>query len=277
MSVISVNTEVCKRDGICVAVCPMQIIEMKTKESFPESVEGAAELCINCGHCVAACPHEAMSQRTMESSDCPPVQKNLLLNPEQVEHFLRYRRSIRVYRDKPVEKDTITKMIEIARHAPSGHNLQPVHWLVINDAAEVRELAGIAVDWMRVVIDTQPELAAFLHVDRVIDAWERGEDRVMRGAPHLIVAHADKSLGVSQTACTIALTYLELTAAPFGLGACWAGYFNAAATYYEPMQKAIALPQGHACFGAMMIGYAKYAYHRLPTRNEPPITWRQPR
>lgn len=274
MSVISVNTELCKRDGICVAVCPARIIEMKTDESFPEPVADAAERCINCGHCVAACPHEAISQRAMGPGDCAPVKKELLLGPEQTEHFLRYRRSIRVYRDKPVDKETITRMIEIARYAPSGHNLQPVHWTVIYDSNEVRRLAGITVDWMRTVIEHNPDLAAFMHLEHVVSAWEQGDDRVLRGAPHLIVAHADASLGPAQAACTIALTYLELTAAPLGLGACWAGYFHASATFHEPMKTALALPDGHACFGGMMIGHAKHAYHRLPTRKEPRITWR---
>jgi hypothetical protein len=40
------------------------------------------------------------------------------------------------------------------------------------------------------------------------------------------------------------------------------------------MQKALALPEDHISFGAMMIGYPKYKYHRLPLRKEPQIIWR---
>jgi nitroreductase len=36
-------------------------------------------------------------------------------------------------------------------------------------------------------------------------------------------------------ACAIALTYLELATYSLGLGACWAGYFSAAAAFYPPM------------------------------------------
>ena len=59
-----------------------------------------------------------------------------------------------------------------------------------------------------------------------------------------------------------------------GLGACWAGYFNAAATSWLPLQSALALPENHASYGAMMVGYPKFAYHRLPVRNEADISWR---
>jgi len=97
---------------------------------------------------------------------------------------------------------------------------------------------------------------------------------VLRGAPQLIIAHG-QALPPTQTACVIALTYLELAAFAQGLGACWAGYFNAAATFYPPMQQALALPEGHQSFGAMMVGYPKFQYHRLPLRNEAKITWRR--
>ena len=72
----------------------------------------------------------------------------------------------------------------------------------------------------------------------------------------------------------IALTYLELAATSMGLGCCWAGYFNAAAASFPPLIEALALPEGHQSYGAMMIGFPQYQYQRLPARNEPAITWR---
>ena len=51
----------CRRDGLCVAVCPVGIIELKDEKVVPTPVEGADQLCINCGHCVAVCPYGAMS------------------------------------------------------------------------------------------------------------------------------------------------------------------------------------------------------------------------
>jgi len=274
MDLFTVDQDKCKRDGHCVAECPARIIEMKSKESFPAPVHGAAELCINCGHCVSVCPHGAMTLNTMKPEQCPPVQKDLLPSPEQTEHFFRARRSVRTYKSEPVDQVTLTRLIEMARYAPSGHNWQPVHWLVIDSASEMKRLAGLVVDWMRIMIKDHPEVAEPMHFDRVVEAWENGLDRVLRGAPQLIIAHG-QALPPTQTACVIALTYLELAAFAQGLGACWAGYFNAAATFYPPMQQALALPEGHQSFGAMMVGYPKFQYHRLPLRNEAKITWRR--
>ncbi len=274
MSLFTVDQEKCKRDGICMAECPMGIIEMKDETSVPTPTDDADGLCINCGHCVAVCPHEALSLKTMTPEQCPPIQKDWLLSPEQAEHFLRARRSVRAYKDKPVDKDTISKLIDLASFAPSGHNLQPVRWLVIYDSDEVQKLAGMVADWMRYMIKEQPDMAAAMHMDRVVGKWDSGFDGICRGAPHVIVAHADKNNPTAPAASTIALTYLELAAQPLGLGACWGGFFNVAATFWPPMQKALGLPEGQANFGAMMIGYPKYKYHRLPLRNETQITWR---
>jgi len=274
MSLLTVDQEKCKRDGICAEVCPAGIIELKDKDAFPSLVVGGDEICIRCGHCVAVCPHGAMSHAIMKPEDCQSVNEEWLFGPKEVEHFLRYRRSIRNYKDKQIEREILTKLIDVAKFAPSGHNLQPVRWLVIHEKEEVQRLAAFVIDWMRYLIKEQSPLVAALHLDRVVSSWEQGKDPICRKAPHIIVAHAHKEDRTAPSACTIALTYLELAASSFDLGACWAGYFNAAATLWPPMQKELGLPEGNVSFGAMMVGYPKFKYQRLPLRNDAEIMWR---
>ncbi len=274
MSLLVVDQNKCDRDGMCIAVCPAEIIAFTDNGSFPSLIDGGEELCIKCGHCVAVCPQGAMTHQAMKPADCPPLKQEWILKPAHVEHFLRSRRSIRKYKKAVVGKGILTKLIDIARFAPSGHNLQPVNWLVVYDAGEIRKLSDHVVDWMRHLIQEGSPLAAAMHLDRVVSAYEKGKDRICRGAPHVIVTHAHKDERSAPAACTIALTFLDLATMSFGLGACWAGYFNAAANFWPPMQKALNLPKGHISFGAMMIGYPKFQYKRLPLRNEPKITWR---
>jgi nitroreductase/NAD-dependent dihydropyrimidine dehydrogenase PreA subunit len=274
MALFTINQKKCRRDGLCVAECPAKLIEIIGEEGFPTPIAEAETLCINCGHCVSVCPHGALSLKTMAPNECLPMRKEMFLGPEQVEHFLRSRRSIRNYKEKKVPRDVLTRLIDTARYAPSGHNLQPVHWLVITDSREVNRLAGLVAEWMRSLLDQGAEMALAFHMDRVVDAWDKGTDRILRGAPHLIIAHGLQTMGQAQGACTIALTYLELAASSFGLGTCWAGYFNAAANFYPPLREALTLPPDHLPYGAMMIGYPKYTYQRIPLRNAPKITWR---
>jgi len=245
MSLLTVDREKCKRDGICAEICPMGIIEFKDKDAFPTLTDGGNKLCISCGHCVAVCPHGAMSHVIMKSEGCPPVKEDWLFGPEQVEHFLRHRRSIRIYKKKQVEREVLTKLINVARFAPSGHNRQPVKWLVINERDEVQRITGFVVHWMRHLIKEDSPLVAAMNLNRVVGSWEKGNDPI-----------------------------LELAASSFDLGACWAGYFNAAATFWPPMQEELGLPEGNVSFGSMMVGYPKFKYHRLPLRNDAEIMWR---
>lgn len=43
------------------------------------------------------------------------------------------RRSVRSFDTKPVPADLIDRLLEAARWAPSGFNLQPTHWVVVTD------------------------------------------------------------------------------------------------------------------------------------------------
>ena len=148
VKLFEVDQQSCQQDGICAAVCPIGIIDFQ-KGGYPCPSDEAEALCVRCGHCVAACPTGSLSHREMAVEQCPPVRKDLQLTAEHCEHFLRSRRSIRVYQDKPVPRADLARLIEVARYAPSGHNSQCAEWLVLDNKKELRKLAGIVADWMR--------------------------------------------------------------------------------------------------------------------------------
>jgi nitroreductase/NAD-dependent dihydropyrimidine dehydrogenase PreA subunit len=269
-----VDPEKCDRDGICVEACGFRLIEMGETDSVPTLIAGSQELCVNCGHCVAVCPTGALSHHAMRPEDCPKIREELLINLEQAEQFLRSRRSIRNYREKPVERDKLNKLIQVSGYAPSARNARPVHLLVIENKTEVRRLSGLVVDWLRVTIKEAPALAKKSHFDRVVALWDGRKDPICHNAPHLIIAHADENARLAQVDCILALAYVELIAVPLGLGTTWAGFVMAAITSYPPLVETVDLPKGHKCFGVMMVGYPKLKFMRMPLRNPPAVAWR---
>jgi nitroreductase/NAD-dependent dihydropyrimidine dehydrogenase PreA subunit len=269
----TVDPELCKKDGLCVMACGRRLVEMKDADTVPTPVAEADALCINCGHCVAVCPSEAFSHRDIKPDDILPIRKELHINPDQVEQFLHSRRSVRLYRDKPVERDKLNKLIELAGYAPSGHNARCTRFTIAEGPSTVKMLSGIVIDLMRQWIKNSPDMAAQLHLDRIVGFWENGQDPICRSAPHLIIAHASESEMMGKEDCILALAYLELGAHALGLGATWAGYVMAASQLHPPLVEALNLEEGQKCHGIMMVGHPKVKFKRLPPRSAPPVTW----
>ncbi len=274
MILFTVDKATCKGDGRCVEICPIKILRMNEKERVPEFIPGGEELCINCGHCFAFCPPGSIKLSTMSIKDSMPLDHSKLPSPAQIELFLKGRRSVRVYKDMPVEKSVIEKILDTARYAPSGINRQPVNWLVITGKDKVHGLTDCVVSWMEELLKAKSSLAESLHFDRLVESWKNGEDRICRNAPCIVIAYGIKDDPMVPQSCAISAEYLELAAFGFGLGACWAGYVNMAVNMSEKTRKFTGLSSRAIAGAAMMVGYPKYRYSRIPLRNNAKVIWK---
>ncbi|MFO7740004.1 MAG: nitroreductase family protein [Desulfatiglandaceae bacterium] len=274
MKFIRIDLEKCNQDGICVEECPAQVLAISEENGYPIVVSDFKDACLRCGHCVAVCPTGAFALSWLSPSNCPPVEKALRLSAEQAEQFLRSRRSIRVFRDKRVEREKLEKLIEIATCAPSAKNAQPWAWIIIENPADVKKLDALIVDWMKSIIKEDPSGAESLRLPRTVHLWERGLYKPLRNAPHLFIVHVDENWPFGPEDTALALSYAELFAPSLGLGATWSGYFYRAYNLYPPLAEAVPIPKGRRVVGAMMVGWPKFKYHRLPRRNPPRIQWR---
>jgi len=273
MSLLIVDQEKCKKDGICAADCPTAIIKIDKQEG-PRLVSNGEMSCLRCGHCVAVCPHQALSHKEVPLENCTPIQKELKITSDQAVQFLRSRRSIRTFQNKPVEKDTLQQLIEIARYAPTGSNSQMITWTVFTDADQIQTIAVKVIAWIKAVLAKDPQPANAPYMPTLALAWDRGYDAVLRHAPALIVASTPKEANNGMVDLTIALTYLDLIAPTFGLGTCWAGLLLGAMRSRPEIKAAVGIPEHIPHFYPMMIGYTKTKYFRLPERNAPSIEWK---
>ena len=175
-------------------------------------------------------------------------------------------------RIKLCPKKEIEKIIDVARYAPTGHNMQEVKWLVINDRAYVRKITAIGADWLRSVMKANPQMAAMFQ--GIVKDLDAGKDEFLHGAPAVVAAYSEKDNRLAATDSAIALAYFDLAAKSAGLGCCWAGFFMMSAATYPDMVKAVGLPESFTPYGALMVGYPKYKYQRIPARKPASVIYR---
>ena len=145
---------------------------------------------------------------------------------------IKSRRSIRKFKDKPIEWEKIIRILDSGRLAPSSGNLQNWKFVLIKDEANRKKLADAALKqrWMEtapahIVVCSQPEKAFRFY-------GTRGE-----------------RLYSTQNCAAVAENML-LTAHSLGLGACWVGAFDD-----EMIRRAVGLPEEAHAHAIIVIGY----------------------
>ncbi|MCK9593284.1 MAG: nitroreductase family protein [Methanoregula sp.] len=271
MTTILVDQDLCTRCGICSAVCEMRVIDPADENTLPIVQAAKAGMCIHCGHCEAHCPTQALllNDRPDEKMSLPAGAGTIA--PDEIGYYLRKRRSVRHFTNDPVPKEKILELLDIARYAASAGNGQPVEWIVVHDKKKVKKIAGLTIEWMKTLVNSNHPMSGFIPI--LIGAWERGSDVICRGAPHLVVATIPEGNPMAQTDAIIALTHFDIAAPAFGVGTCWAGFVAMAAMSYEPLQKELGIPAGRKTAYAMMFGHPQYKIYGIPRRKPLEVTW----
>lgn len=266
MDLISVDADKCKKDGLCVLECPTRALEL---DASGGPVVADAAICNACGHCVAVCPHGALVNAKVDAvNPAAGVRGNLASwpAPEAVDGLLRGRRSIRAYKEKPVARELVEELLDVARYAPTASNVQEIRWIVTVDPAKVREFAALTAAWFA-GDNNRPVLTRYTAL------WNGGLDVYLRGAPALVVIHTEAEMRFGAADTGIALTFLELAAVSRGLGTCWAGLLTFAANGDAALRAALGVPEGHVVHGGLMLGYPKARYAAVPPRNPVQARW----
>ncbi len=136
------------------------------------------------------------------------------------------RKSVRGYADKPVEDEKLSKVLEVARLAPSWANKQCCKYIVVKDKTKIQELAGSLNGWLK---------QAPVIVVACADPKDSGD---RNGMNYYLV-----DVGISMQQLVLAATDLEL-------GTCWIGAFDEA-----KVKKALGVPENIKVVAMTPVGY----------------------
>ena len=149
-----------------------------------------------------------------------------------VSEAIQGRRSIRNYKKQPLPENTVEKIVDAARMAPSAGNVQPYEFVIAQEEKTKQQLSQAAYN-----------------------------QRDLQEAPLVIVVCADEKCAsqsygdrgktlycIQDTAA--AIQNILLTAYSLGLGSCWIGAFKE-----EQVKKVINAPAGIRPVAMIPIGY----------------------
>jgi len=116
------------------------------------------------------------------------------------------RKSIRKYKEDPIPEEVLIRVLEAARWAPSGKNLQPWKFIIVREK-HLRQKLAVASAYQ-----------SFMAAAPVIV--------VACGFPEECYAHMGRYMKSWPVDVAIALEHLILQAQEEGLGTCWIGSFE---------------------------------------------------
>lgn len=267
-----VNQEKCIACTQCIKDCPVNDIQL---------VDGKANIknknCIKCGHCIAICPTNAVLTDDYNMDEVKEYDKETFsVESENLLNFIKFRRSVRRFKDKKIEKEKIEKIIEAGRFTQTAVNSQDVSYVVVTENLDkLKELAYESLKAKGEYILNQKEENKQLRRYALI--WTKmyksykadplNNDRLFYNAPAVILAFAHHGLDGE-----LASSNMELMTNALGLGTFFSGFLQIAAENNEDIMNLLGIKDKKIA-SCMVIGYPSVTYKRTVPRKDAEINW----
>lgn len=145
---------------------------------------------------------------------------------------IKGRRSIRAFKSDDLPKETVEKLVEAARWAPSAGNIQPWEFIIIRKPEIKRKLAETALE------------QSFIEDAPIVIVVCANEERSSQG-----YGVRGKTLYCIQDTAA-AIQNIHLAAYSLGLGTCWIGAFKE-----EEAKRILKVPDGVRPVAIIPVGY----------------------
>lgn len=183
--------------------------------------------------------------------------------------MIKTRRCVREYKDDEVSDEDIKLLIDCARYAPSGFNMQPWSFLVVKNKDVMRRLSESGkksmIPLLEPIKDSSKTASNFL-----VFLKTRGTD-MFYNAPVLVIILGNKNAPTVDVDCAMAAQNMMLAAHSKGIGSCWIGGVLPA-LMDESILKELGAPPGYKAVAPLIFGYPKGKIP-VPQKIEPEVKW----
>ena len=246
-SKVQIDQERCIGCGSCVEDCVAHTLGLENDKAVVQN-----DKCLECGHCIAVCPQEAVSLAGYDMSEVIPYEPGKFgLDAEILLNTIKFRRSVRHFSTRQVEKEVLEKIIEAGRFTPTGSNRQNVRYIVVEK--DIPVLHAAAAETFRTVY----------HQENVPEGF------FFHGAPVLILAISEGELNGA-----LASMSMELMAEALGLGTLYVGLFARPANQDPALRSLLGLEENENIVTCLAMGYPEVQYLRTVPRKKAGVSWR---
>lgn len=312
------DDEKCTGCRMCERTCPTSCLQWEEEKKRP-CATGLKDLelaCIGCNNCETICPagcirvrgeyrvlegrYKTPEDRFGEMTPLSPLNgstppgdfEQIAAELTETEKVIFKRRSIRVYKNKPVPRKLIHRIIEAARFAPSAGNGQPWKFIVVTDRDlsdridrkctavldKIRWLyAGNGGWWRKPAVTLMSLLQVNKWDQRPISAMtkvNRTGGNITFNAP--VVIHLLKDArGISHPDVDVAMAgqNLVLAAHALGLGTCYIGFIAGTIKFAPDVKRWLGIEHPYELVTSICVGYPRVKQDKPVPRGKAPVEW----
>jgi nitroreductase len=154
-----------------------------------------------------------------------------------ITEIINKRRSVRKYKETPVDKESISTIIDAGRVSPSACNAQPGRFIAVTEKELINEIVKEGLG------------------GAVPNKWAATAPVIIVGCAKLdILTHrigeSVKGIQYHQVDLGISMEHMVLKATEMGLGTCWIGWFKE-----RRIKKILNIPKGWKIIALLTLGY----------------------
>jgi len=241
---------------------------------------------MECGHCAAVCPNGAIEVECFSRENFTPVTSSDI-SENQFLGLLRQRRSVRRYKNKPVPREVISRIIDAVHGSPTGTGRMTTGVIVIDNRDTLARFSEhIYAAYEGLNNKMKNPLARFFIKRRAgkrkfetlsgfvmpamrwyIQWYKEGlSNEILRDCPVLMLFHSPIREPVGRENCLIAAFHAVMMAQIMNMGGCLNDLIPPMCNRLSAIRSLLRLADDREVYASITMGYPRYNFQRVIPR-----------